>query len=133
MITTLFSQHLHRSAKMALLVPVLITVLTGCSEAPDEGAKNAVPLAQRLPDNAELAAIYQQSCANCHAVVGSQAPLTGEATWQPRLTKGLDVLLANTINGFNGMPPLGMCFQCDETQFRALIEFMATPAKEQGK
>ena len=31
----------------------------------------------------------------------------------------------NTINGFNGMPPLGMCMDCGEEEFVALINFMA--------
>ena len=45
--------------------------------------------------------------------------------WQPRLAKGMDTLLDHTINGFNGMPPLGMCMDCGEAEFVALINFMA--------
>ena len=37
----------------------------------------------------------------------------------------MDTLLDHSINGFQGMPPLGLCMQCTEADFRALIEFMA--------
>jgi cytochrome c5 len=31
------------------------------------------------------------------------------------------------INGFGGMPPLGMCMDCSAEEFEALIVFMASP------
>jgi cytochrome c5 len=56
----------------------------------------------------------------------SGAPLTGDtAAWQPRMQQGMDTLLQHVVEGFGGMPPLGLCFECDEQQFEALIEFMA--------
>ncbi len=33
----------------------------------------------------------------------------------------------NVINGFGGMPALGLCMDCTADQFEALIDFMATP------
>ncbi|KFF33545.1 cytochrome C [Pseudomonas aeruginosa VRFPA01] len=47
------------------------------------------------------------------------------AAWAPRLAQGMDTLLDHSINGYKGMPPMGMCMQCSEEQFRALIEFMS--------
>jgi cytochrome c5 len=41
------------------------------------------------------------------------------------MAKGMDTLLDNTINGYKGMPPLGMCMDCGEEEFEALIRFMA--------
>jgi cytochrome c5 len=59
-------------------------------------------------------------------VAATGAPLTGDvAAWDTRLEKGADVLLENVINGFGGMPPFGMCMDCDADQFDALIQFMA--------
>ncbi len=43
----------------------------------------------------------------------------------PRLAQGIDTLLDHSINGYKGMPPMGMCMQCSEEQFRALIDFMS--------
>ncbi|MBE0763098.1 cytochrome c5 family protein, partial [Escherichia coli] len=49
----------------------------------------------------------------------SGAPLTGDAAaWAPRLAQGIDTLLDHSINGYKGMPPMGMCMQCSEEQFR---------------
>jgi cytochrome c5 len=35
------------------------------------------------------------------------------------------VMLEHTVNGYNGMPPLGACMDCSEKEFEALIRFMA--------
>jgi cytochrome c5 len=110
-------------------VVTVLLALMACGDNAGRVVKNLVPVADRLPGDAALAEIYQRSCKNCHAVSGSQAPITGEAAWQSRMAKGMDTLLDNTINGYNGMPPLGMCFDCDEQQFRDLINFMAAPAE----
>ncbi len=71
---------------------------------------------------------YNKSCIACHASGAAGAPRTGVAAdWEPRIAKGMDVLLAHTTNGFNAMPPKGMCFDCSDADFTALIEYMATP------
>ncbi|GAB2902444.1 hypothetical protein GCM10027180_35940 [Microbulbifer echini] len=79
------------------------------------------------PTDPEIAEIYGRTCRSCHSTGASAAPLTGDiATWEPRLDKGMDVLVDNAINGFQGMPPLGLCFECSPEQFEQLIAFMAT-------
>jgi len=42
-----------------------------------------------------------------------------------RIAQGPDTLLDHTINGYNGMPPMGLCVQCSEEQFLGLISFMS--------
>ena len=72
---------------------------------------------------------YNKSCAVCHATGAADAPKTGDAaTWEPRLAKGMDVLVQSVSNGLNAMPPKGMCFDCSDEEYAALIEYMATPA-----
>lgn len=72
--------------------------------------------------------IYSKTCALCHANAGTGAPLTGDAkAWEPRLQKGMDMLVTHASNGFNAMPPKGMCFDCTPDEFKALILFMSTP------
>ena len=71
---------------------------------------------------------YQKSCYACHAFGANNAPKTHvEADWAPRMEKGMDTLLAHVKNGFNTMPAKGLCFDCSDEEFKALIEFMAAP------
>ncbi|MBC9252372.1 cytochrome C [Pseudomonas alcaligenes] len=99
-------------------------LLAGCGGEDSPQARAAA--AQRMPEDAALAQLYGASCKQCHANPGAGAPLTGDAeAWAPRLEKGMDTLLEHSINGFQAMPPLGLCMQCSEADFRALIGFMA--------
>lgn len=68
---------------------------------------------------------YSNSCVFCHGSGAAGAPKTGDqAAWAPRLEKGMDQLVASTRNGKGAMPPMGMCNDCTDEDFRALIEFM---------
>ncbi|MBB4864142.1 cytochrome c5 [Pseudomonas nitritireducens] len=100
----------------------LAALLGGCDEKPAPAA-SAAALA---PADPALAKVYDSSCKLCHANPASGAPQTGDAkAWQPRVAQGADSLLDHSINGFKGMPPMGMCMQCSEEQFLALISFMS--------
>lgn len=71
-------------------------------------------------------AIYERSCKACHSTPATGAPQKGDAeAWAPRVAQGVDTLLDHTIEGYKGMPPMGMCMDCSEDQFIALIEHMA--------
>ncbi|WP_283786925.1 c-type cytochrome [Bermanella sp. WJH001] len=104
---------------------LFIVFLTACSAGPSD--EQILATAQTLqPKDENLNAIYQRSCRNCHTLESTKAPLTGDVSaWQVRLEKGNDVLLNNVINGFGGMPPFGLCMDCNAEQFSALIDFMA--------
>ena len=70
--------------------------------------------------------LYNKSCIACHASGAAGAPKTGDkAAWAPRLAKGMDTLLKNAKNGFNAMPPKGMCMDCTDDEFKALIQLMS--------
>ena len=60
--------------------------------------------------------------------LSTSEPVHGEA-WQPRLAKGMETLVDNVVSGIGGMPPYGLCMDCNAEQFRQLIRFMATPAE----
>ncbi|RDI96816.1 cytochrome c5 family protein [Dyella solisilvae] len=97
--------------------------LGGCGNG-QTSAGSSPPVAADPP--ASVAGIYVRACKNCHAVAGTGAPQTGDrAAWAPRLAQGDAVLLDHTFNGFKGMPPMGACMDCGESQYRALIEYMA--------
>ncbi|NPW36513.1 c-type cytochrome [Pseudomonas aeruginosa] len=99
-------------------------MLVACGESTEPPARAAD--SQRVPADPALAQVYSVSCKLCHANPASGAPLTGDtAAWAPRLAQGIDTLLDHSINGYKGMPPMGMCMQCSEEQFRALIDFMS--------
>ena len=54
---------------------------------------------------------YDKSCKVCHATGAAGAPKVGDAAaWEPRLAKG-------------------MCFDCSDADYTALIEYMSTPAE----
>ena len=73
---------------------------------------------------------YAKSCQICHQSGAANAPKTGDAeAWKPRLEKGMDALVASVNTGLNAMPPKGMCFDCSNEDYKALIEFMAKPAQ----
>jgi len=38
------------------------------------------------------------------------------------------VLLAHTVNGYRGMPPLGACGSCSEADLRALVVYLSGEA-----
>ncbi|MDF1780035.1 MAG: c-type cytochrome [Alcanivoracaceae bacterium] len=68
---------------------------------------------------------YNQSCTFCHGTGAAGAPKTGDkAAWAPRLEKGMETLVKHAREGFNAMPPKGMCNDCTDEDFRALIEHM---------
>lgn len=107
----------------AVLASVALLVLAGCGEG--DKASGPVTLNERE------ATLYQHSCKTCHEDAATGAPLTHDtAAWAPRMTKGEDALLENIVNGFNGMPPLGQCIECDGNDFMVLTRFMAAPAPE---
>jgi cytochrome c5 len=70
---------------------------------------------------------YQQSCGICHSMGVAGAPKAfDEAAWAPRLALGMDALLSSVKNGKNAMPPKGLCNDCTDDQYKALITHMAT-------
>jgi cytochrome c5 len=118
------------NAKRVFLL-VLVAALSGCGKPSSYSSPEIEAASRRLvPQDPDIAAIYGRSCSSCHTVAATRAPLTGDGSaWGPRMGKGMDVMVASVINGFGGMPPFGLCMDCDAQQFEALIQFMATPAE----
>jgi cytochrome c5 len=58
------------------------------------------------------------------------APKLGSAEdWKPHMAKGMDKLVASVKNGMGAMPPRGMCNDCSDADYKALIVYMSTPKK----
>ena len=110
-----------------LIIAIALIALGGCSEGPSSDPSLELASRSLVPENKDIASIYNRSCRNCHTVAATGAPLTGDAvTWSQLINeKGMPVLVDNVVNGFGGMPPFGLCMDCDSTQFEQLITFMA--------
>jgi cytochrome c5 len=73
---------------------------------------------------------YNKACVVCHAAGVANAPKLGVVEdWKPRLAKGADKMLLSVKNGMGAMPPRGMCGDCSDADFKALIAYMSTPKK----
>ncbi|MEQ9396347.1 c-type cytochrome [Haliea sp.] len=73
---------------------------------------------------------YNKSCAVCHNAGVAGAPKTGDAAaWAPKMEKGMEALVASVKTGLNAMPPKGMCFDCSDEDYAALITYMSSPAE----
>ena len=69
---------------------------------------------------------WSRSCVLCHVRGEGGAPRVGHPEeWVERIDQGETVLLTHTIEGYNRMPPLGYCMDCEAEDFEALIRFMA--------
>jgi cytochrome c5 len=70
---------------------------------------------------------YNRACNACHAAGVAGAPKTGDAeAWAPRMEQGMDALLASVKNGKGAMPPMGLCNDCTDEEFKELITYMST-------
>ncbi len=102
------------------LPPLVLVWSLACGSEPAPAPQQTAALAP------ELASTYQAACAPCHARPGVGAPLTGSAAdWSERRARGIDALVASTVEGVGGMPPLGTCGLCSEDDLRALVSYMA--------
>lgn len=69
---------------------------------------------------------YAQACSNCHGAGVMGAPKAHDkAAWAPRLKQGEATLLAHVKGGFKMMPAKGLCNDCTDAEYKALIKFMS--------
>jgi cytochrome c5 len=75
---------------------------------------------------ADIEAKYGKACATCHGAGVLGAPKKGDTTaWEPRLKQGSDTLLSRVVNGYKNMPAKGLCNDCSDDDYIALIKFMS--------
>ena len=71
--------------------------------------------------------VYDYKCYECHAKNTQGAPMPGDNyEWNRRYSKGMDVLMEHTIDGFNRgvMPERGGCRNCSEKELKNAIVYM---------
>lgn len=138
----------HTRTKISIWLTAVILGLSACggdTEKASTAAKSVVDVAEPevsaevdVPAQAtaegvdkEIIAIYQRSCISCHLSGAAGAPKSHDAAaWAPKLAKGMDALVASINDGLNAMPPKGLCFDCSDEQYKALVDYMAGPKPE---
>lgn len=74
----------------------------------------------------EPEAVFNHACGMCHNGQLPQAPKKGDsAAWAPRLAQGSDTLVKHVSEGFNAMPPRGLCMDCSAEDYKAVIKWMS--------
>ncbi len=89
-------------------------------------AAGALLLSANIHAAQDPEAVFNRACGMCHNGQIPQAPKKGDAAaWEPRLKQGMDVLVSHVTNGFNAMPPRGLCMDCTAEDYKAVIEWMS--------
>lgn len=85
------------------------------------------------PDAATLAtgkAVYDKSCASCHASGVMGAPKTGDkAAWKAHIALGSKHLDEVAIKGFGKMPPKGGNMALSDAEVRAAVVYMVEQSR----
>ena len=113
----------NRTVWAVLLIAGISLGACGHSGQQQSSITAPAPAAEATPATLK---IYNTTCHTCHANPSSGAPQLGDSkAWTPRLAQGKDTVLDHVINGYKGMPPMGMCMQCTEDDFTAVTEYMS--------
>jgi|TARA_B100001971_G_C18224690_1_gene559537 cytochrome c5 len=120
--------------KPGFLLLLFGLAIVSCADKSGDLSEEEVQAMQSVFDSAEQTPAvmerWARSCALCHINGEGGAPQMGDAAaWGPRIAKGNAWLLTHTLEGFNRMPPLGYCIDCDEYDYAAMIKMMAGPNK----
>jgi cytochrome c5 len=116
--------------KYRYLVGFSCLLAMGCTDRSARVTIEESQVIQKIFDSAhqgpDVMEKWARSCALCHVNGAGGAPAMGDKeTWRPRLAKGEVELYLNTLEGFNRMPPLGYCMDCEATDFAAMINLMS--------
>jgi cytochrome c5 len=110
---------------VSLCLPMFLLVACGGSEESTATVKSPMVGAQTVVLDTRGQDVYDTNCVVCHGMAGTGAPTSGKLSdWQERSGKGMEAMLNNAMDGFQGMPAMGSCFDCTEEDFRQLITFM---------
>ena len=75
-------------------------------------------------------AVYDQTCAMCHAAGVAGAPKFGDkAAWAPRIATGKAALVASVTKGKNAMPPKGGNAALTDADIAAAVDYITAAAK----
>jgi len=73
---------------------------------------------------------YEATCSACHANAAIGAPVVGDKeAWIEVMTKGLDTVTHNALNGINAMPPRGGNMDLSDDEMKIIIDYMIQSSK----
>ena len=109
----------------AVALPLLLITACDSTENSAGSDQSAVAGTEQVALDAHGQDIYETNCKVCHGMAGTGAPLSGKTSdWQEITNKGMDVVLTNVFDGFQAMPAMGGCYDCNEKDFRQIISYM---------
>jgi cytochrome c5 len=75
-------------------------------------------------------AVFEKTCAACHATGAAGAPKLGDKeAWAPRVASGKAALVASVTNGKGAMPPKGGNTALSADDLGAAVDYMISNAK----
>jgi cytochrome c5 len=112
--------------------PGYVAVATSSTPAPAaatrSGAAAIAPTAKITPRSGD--AVYQTSCAACHAAGVAGAPkLADKSAWKPRIAQGVPTLQKHALQGLNAMPAKGTCVACSDEEIKAAVDYMVAQGR----
>lgn len=112
-------------------VGLFVLVASFATAISADNSQQQVQLAQ-LTAGFDAEATYMMSCFACHSTGAAGAPKVGAGNadaWAPRMEKGMEAMVANSINGLNSMPAKGLCFTCTDEDLAAIVAYMVDSSK----
>lgn len=105
----------------------------GQAPAPSGGGLSVIATANAAGED-KGKAVYDTTCAACHAMGVAGAPKFGDkAAWKDRIAKGIATLHDHAIKGFQGkagfMPPKGGNASLPDAHVKAAVDYMVSKAK----
>jgi cytochrome c5 len=102
--------------------------VVAAAAAPATATPAATPAAGGA--KADGKAVYEKTCAVCHATGLAGAPKFGDkAAWAPRIATGINTLHNSALHGKNAMPPKGGNLALSDADVTAAVDYMAAAAK----
>ena len=128
-----FKEPAAPAAAPAAAAPAAAASTPAAAPAAAAPAAAPAPVAAAAPagkaDPAAGEKLYKTACLACHAAGVAGAPKLGDkAAWAPRLTQGVDPLVASVIKGKGAMPPRGAS-QGSDAEIRAAVDYMVAQSK----
>lgn len=110
-----------------------LCILFACALAVTAGCDKPSPTGQGV-DPAQGERVYTQRCAGCHERGMAGAPRTGATEeWTTALERGIDTLIANSINGYRGergfMPPRGGHAALTDAEVTAAVHYLVNKVR----
>ena len=125
------------STKLILLImPVLSLLALNCINDKKDNIYNHIDFNSiKSGTLAKGENIYNNVCASCHMYgTAGAATMVDFRSWNKSANKGMDTVLDNVIEGYNGalgvMPPKGNCLSCSDDDIPASVLYIYQKVKD---